>query len=366
MKTLTLTGALLLLGLLVFFKTGWAGEENVQEKAVASWRARESGCTSFKIKWKETQTFVEGSLTNPKARKRVALPPKTTEVDASFMLCADGEKMKEISDAMEITEKQEMKRQSETTVFNGEVNKSFRPTQIHDYPQGFIGDEKYLPGLNVYNLRPVLVPFRPFRYQKWGYFTETDLLNNYANVASASIGEHKCTVLRDTRSSHSIYEELWLDPDRGYIPLREVVFSRGKAILQIDWDEYKREGTIWVPVGWKIQQLSGGVKKTLLGKVLEFSVNQPIPPEEFEIDFPPGTWVIDRRSRDDHGKPSYYIVKSSGKRMISREELTTKTYQELNQEQGFKLRWRLVLVLSAVALVAIALVYYRRKKHVLH
>src|SRR6185312_2797297 len=109
-----------------------------------------------------------------------------------------------------------------------------------------------------------------------------------------------------------------------------------------------------------------------LGKVLNITVNQPIPAEEFEIEFPPGTFVIDRRSRGDEGKPSHYIVKSSGNQMISQEELVAKTYPELNQEQvtktypelnrapGFNWRWVLVLALAAVALLAIAFVYYRK------
>lgn len=367
MTTLKLAVAFLLLALPAFLHFGWAGEGNVQEKVVAAWHARERACTSFKIKWKETQIFVEGSLTNKKTRKGVILPPKTTESDAYFMLCMDGEKMKESADALEITEKMDMKRQQETSVFNGEVNKSFRPAQIHDYPQGYVGGEKYLMGLDVYNLRPVLVVNRPFRFQKWGYFKETELLSNYANVGSANIEEHKCLLLRDTSGTHSIYDELWLDAKRDFIPLREIIFSRGKAVLQIDWEGYKKEEAIWVPVSWKVQELKNdGVNKTILGRALEYTVNQPIPLEEFEIEFPPRTWVIDRRFRDEHGNPSHYIVKPSGKRMIPREELVTKTYQQLNQEPDFKLRWTLLLILSAVALLVIAFFFYRRKKHVLH
>ncbi|HLJ92934.1 MAG TPA: hypothetical protein VKU02_07055 [Gemmataceae bacterium] len=368
MKRSHLSGAIVLLALALFIHIGSAAEENVQGKVVAAWRARERDCAAFKIKWKETQTFVKGSLTNSKTAKHPkgqVLPPETMEAVAHFVLCVDGEKMKEISDAMEVTQTMDMKRQEETAAFNGEINKSFRPAQIQEYPQGFIGDEKYITGLNVYNLRPVLVPFRPFRYQSWGYFSEADLLKNYATIRSAIIDAHRCIVLRETGMSRPNYKELWLDPEREYIPLREVMFARGKPYLQIDWEEYRREALIWVPVAWKIQELNGGIMKSVRGTVVECTINQPIPAEEFEIEFPSGTWVIDRRSKDRYGTPSHYILKDSGKRMISAEELNSKTYQQLNAEQRFTTRWTLAVAASAAALLVIALVLYRRNRHVL-
>jgi hypothetical protein len=363
MKVRKLTSALTMLSALVLFHSSRADEGKLQEKVVESWRTRESSCTSFKIKWKETQTYVAGSLSSSKTRGAI-LPPKTMESEASFALYVDGEKMKETTDSMEISEKLEMVRQQETMAFNGELNKTFRPPQIHEHPQGFIGDEKHISGLNVYNLRPILAVLKPFRYQKWGYFKEADLLNKYVHVDAINIGEHSCVVLRETVNIGPLFKELWLDSARNYIPLREVTFLRDKPILQIDWINYQRVKSFWVPVEWKIQDFDGEASKSISGKAVEYTVNQPIPSEEFEIDFPLGTWVVDRRNHDRAGNPTHYIVKPSGSRSISHEELATKSYRELSQNTESNI-WRVLVLLGTIAVsLFIALCYYRRKKDV--
>lgn len=337
----------------------------IQQKVVAAWQARERASKSFTLKWKETQTFLKGSLTSARMPKGTVLPAATLETDAFYTFLSDGNRMKEVFEGAEVSEKQQIKRQKETMIFDGEVNKSFRPPDIHEYPQGYIGDEKHLPGLNVYNLRPVLLFVRPFRFPQFGYFRAEDLLNTakYTYTATRLLRGHKCVVVSESDNSRSLYEELWLDLGHDFVPLRDVFYSRGKVVLQIDWTEYKTAAGTLVPVAWKIQEIKGAVRKVFSSKALAWALNSPIAPDEFKLDFPAGTWVVDRRSRDKTGNPSQYIVKATGKRVISPDELASKTYQELNAETTGL--WMLPIAVFAITGIALILFCYkRRKKHV--
>jgi hypothetical protein len=343
-----------------------ASGKSLAQKVLEAWQAREQAAQQVKIRWQDTKTLTPGALNHPKIPKEVILLPAKTETwDSFYTLFLDGVKVKLVSDTIGISEKQEAKRQQQIIVFDGVLNKSFWPAQIHNYPQGDIGDEKYPLGLNTNNLRPVLLLFRPLRYAKLDYFQETDLLQARILAETMPLRERHCLVLRVVARAGS-WRELWLDRERDYLPLREISYIGDRPFLQIDWLEYRQEKGLWVPLAWKWQRWRDQqVLWTTACRALEVQVNQPLPPDEFVLEFPEGTWITDRRQRDEHGNPTHYLIRASGKRPIAREELG-KTYQELLQEETSSpqiLKWG-ILVITLAGLVCLLYVFYRkRKKH---
>jgi hypothetical protein len=81
--------------------------------------------------------------------------------------------------------------------------------------------------------------------------------------------------------------------------------TKGMQSLQTEFLEYRQSDENWVPLRWKSTQVTGTINGSRVG---EFSLNGQIDPKEFELEFPPGTWVSETAS------PTTYIVKEDGKR----------------------------------------------------
>jgi thiol-disulfide isomerase/thioredoxin len=115
------------------------------------------------------------------------------------------------------------------------------------------------------------------------------------------IGNVACVVIETERHA-GMEMSYWLDPARDYIPLREHRTLNGEDRERLDIS-YKADHTCgWAPDGWTITNVGMGGKlfNPITDTITEFSVNQPIPASDFQIEAPPSAKVqderIDRRS----------------------------------------------------------------------
>jgi hypothetical protein len=103
----------------------------------------------------------------------------------------------------------------------------------------------------------------------------------------------------------------WLDTDKDYVLRRvQTLWNDSRVAAQLDV-QYRRDPTAgWVPVSWvsKGFQQDGALFSTVTVEVLSLSVNTPQAPEQFDLTFPPGTYVADRRTDEKKA----YLVQPDG------------------------------------------------------
>jgi hypothetical protein len=136
---------------------------------------------------------------------------------------------------------------------------------------------------------------------------------------------------------------LWLDNERDFLPLRYLHQTSQKPVIQIDYLEWIRLASEWLPTEWRRAYLNPDretINQSGLAVVHTHLLNHPINANEFTLEFPVGTWVEDARDRKNRQK---YIVRDQGqKREITERELSDgATYEQLlNTETGMALSYR--------------------------
>jgi beta-lactamase regulating signal transducer with metallopeptidase domain len=146
--------------------------------------------------------------------------------------------------------------------------------------------------------RDLMLVFRPL-HAKFGRINPTELRDpsKFRVVAGRrKIGNIACVVI-ETELNPGMHISYWLDPARDYLPLRAHRTLNGEDRERVDIF-YRVDPTFGsIPVGWK--EASVGLGGALLGSatdtVTSFSINQPIPESEFEVETPPGAEINDSR-----------------------------------------------------------------------
>jgi hypothetical protein len=110
------------------------------------------------------------------------------------------------------------------------------------------------------------------------------------------IGDVACVVI-ETEPHPGMQVSYWLDPARDYIPLREHRTLNGEDQERLDISYGANPACGWAPVGWResIVGSGGTVLSVFTDTITEFTINQPIPASDFQIETPPGAKVQDWR-----------------------------------------------------------------------
>jgi len=225
------------------------------------------------------------------------------------------------------------------------MNKKLCPPGIVRYPRGFIGGEKVNPDdVNDADLLPLLMTYRPF-HPTMGRFKQGVFLREFTIVPEKGIVNGRpCILLREKDSQHGPKLEiasLWLDPSREYVIMRYSLAVRNKIVLQFDFERYVDQDGEWVPTGWKqvAMRQNGSLFYSETCKAHEHLTNVSINKGEFGLDFPLGTWVIDRRSSSSPGAATEYIIRDDGKHRPITDSDRGATYEQLlTTEPGMALR----------------------------
>jgi hypothetical protein len=121
------------------------------------------------------------------------------------------------------------------------------------------------------------------------------------------------------------YEDLWVDPRRDDLIVQCVLKSGDNlGVTSIEYRPDKAAG--WVPTGWTHKNTLAGIPQAIWETtVVDYSINQPIPPGTFDLTFPPRTFVMDAVSNEQ------YLVRADGsKRPVTNQEL------ELNRQRKLR------------------------------
>jgi hypothetical protein len=163
-----------------------------------------------------------------------------------------------------------------------------------------------------------------------------------------------------------------VDPTRACLPLRVVGKKRHEARYQISL-EYRRVDSAekWQPTAWTttIFGPNGAFFESLSARIGRCEINGKIVPEEFALDFPPGTWVRDHRQEIE------YVVRADGShRLVLPEEQDVRNYDRiLTTEPGGaapgakrEAGWQFGILLFATVAIAVLCLATRRLSFLWH
>jgi hypothetical protein len=302
-----------------------AGEPEVTVAAIfARFGARQRMVETGRFEIAEEVTFPKGSMGN-----RMVLSPKRNSAEPPPLTTVTHPKTRFVSFSRDFlrygykgptwsTQVQEFVEQSYTSIYNGKDSKSFFGNAYGEHPLGFVRKKNGAHAdADDLRIQAVLRHFRPLHSSMGRLVSAESVLR--AEVGA--IGTHKCAIV-DQRAPGG-KESFWVDLDRDFIILRiQREYGAGHGFEQIDVSHVLDKDHGWVPSGWRglVKRSSDNGKsmalaESFVAKVTSYQINAELDSQEFDISFPPNTWVEDQTHEEG------YIVKEGGqKRMITSEE----------------------------------------------
>jgi hypothetical protein len=166
---------------------------------------------------------------------------------------------------------------------------------------------------------PVLALYRSFPAwndptpPKWHVVTTNAIINN----------SHYVKIERRSAKADA-YEDLWIDPRRDdLIVQRDLKSADTLTVTSIEYQPDKTAG--WAPTGWTVRSNRAGIPLMIWETtVVDYSINQPIPPGTFDLAFPPRTFVTDAVLNE------HYLLRADGsKRLVTNKELALERQRKL-------------------------------------
>ncbi len=243
-----------------------------------------------------------------------------------------------------------------TTVFDGNIVKDYAPALgLTKFETGTIDDVDLEHGRIL--TMPIMWTFRP-THPKLGV---VDLDGLIRTKKPASVDGRRCIVL--LKPSAAGRTEYWVDPQRDFVILRYLVYadSAGKQLVQsldVSYEEHATAG--WTPVRWQsMMQFGNSLGQSSNVRVVKSSINPALDPGLFDLRFPVGTRIRDRRAgRDDF----YFQMRNNQLYAISESQLKQSVrYMEAIDPKSHKARRIVVYFTSGggILLVVCALLLWR-------
>jgi hypothetical protein len=222
------------------------------------------------------------------------------------------------------------------------------------------------------NIVPLVLFFRILDPQ-FGRFAATSI---EVEPNSIVVDGHPCRVLRWSRSA-ALTEDLCVDVERDYIPLRYTEYEDGHVDKQ--WSITKVTSPTpgsFAPSEWSMVSFrsDGRLISDLRGIATKCDVSAAVLPSEFELEFLPGTWVFDNIAHRQ------YVVQETGFKREVPEGFGNAQYDwlmdpannaffptsngEALQKRGFSGRaWLLIAGNGMALLIVVGFLLHRRRPH---
>lgn len=353
-----------------------ARADAVGEEAARAWLARDHAATSFKISWTERLLDAAGSvgLTDEDGKSLGPFPREDTTVTRKVSLAMDGtDKFRyEYEGLHPAPEAQTYVPTHFVAVTNGVEHKEFNGVDQASVDSGVA------PHGWRYNAAPTelqsivcVAPLIFFRPSLPAIRANYDLAK-FSKVGEARVRGVDTVALESPRESG--YTVVFLDPRRGYLPLRCQYFWRWRGgpwrvVVAADFEYALAPTDVWQPSKWTVAAYdvinNGALVTQLDATVSAIQMNPRFPPGEFEFGFPVGTVVLDVKD----GGVAYIVQPDGRRRIISIAEadahirynrlLSTETDEDL--QPSVLWRW-LILSANAVLLAAVVLLVWRSVK----
>jgi hypothetical protein len=307
------------------------------DDVVNAWGARARRVKTLRFKWTERRVLQKGEVKtrrdlDPDNPKGLVVPDQPNVFNKMSLLVIDDDKIRYERLDLTLSVEQHLVPQESMWVFANEEYRRLMPPAAAWYFRGHVGKEIYssLPPFNDPNVAPLLINYRPFHSM---FTTFQSFKKRFRVVAGKhSVEGRDCILLKDEPWGPSqISMSLFLDPARDFLVMSQLVEGNKNATLScLTFLDYRQQNGDWVPVRWMTTFGNGAGEDARRNapRVTEFSLGEKIDPREFELEFPPGTWVL------ESGRPTSYLVKEGGKqRTITRKEQSVAKFEQLMQTE---------------------------------
>jgi beta-lactamase regulating signal transducer with metallopeptidase domain len=193
------------------------------------------------------------------------------------------------------------------TVFDGATTRSLSLSDNPQSPNGLLDITAGSRGVDRgFPIDHLILVYRPLdaKFKDSKVAQVRDLARFRVRKQKGHIGNVACVVI-ETEPSDRTLLSYWLDPARDYLPLREHRMQDGEDRQRVDFS-YRADPTCgWALAGWTDTNTAkgGSLWSPRTDTILEFTVNQPIPASDFQIDPPPNVKVQDRRINRRAARP---------------------------------------------------------------
>ncbi|MFN0054710.1 MAG: hypothetical protein ACKV0T_21270 [Planctomycetales bacterium] len=290
--------AILALALMAFGASSFTlhGDDSVKKEAVLrAWSDRQRRFQSVRYAWRQTGNIrLSTMLPDFQAAIRQSFPnvgeflAVTQEMQVHF----DGEKF---GQRLSTTDGDKLRMPiGARDTYDGTTSQHFTgAAPAGSVGSGILSSSKHAFGVEVLYSKPPLLFFRPMVVSlSLINFEECAVL-----PAEVPVGNATCIVLEQTNSDNPLRQRYFLDVSESYIPQRFQELVELREVHRIDF-RYKKDAAHGLVLeGWTCTSFTrnGEVDSTRVCDVTDYSINVPIPADEFRIDFPPGTYIEDRR-----------------------------------------------------------------------
>jgi hypothetical protein len=370
-----------------------AGEVPDVKTVLAAWQQRQEGVRSARFTWTESRTLKAGAVVNRQMaeslRERFAasrtskagadtkkadadghnppggiIPKNDVTFSVTHKLVFDADKMRyEYNGKIWDAEKGDPVDQDLISVWDGETPKSLAKSVAFGNPRGWV--QKSARNMDLWQVHtiPLLLLYRPFhpelRDVNWSNMTVSD--------EQSIIAGKRCFALQQKiNQQKGVVLLVWIADQSDYLIMRSQKSVNGTIISQYDFSYSADEEHGEVPTGWKYVSMSpgGAMKQSSTAVVREREWNRPIDPTEFQLAFPPGTFVSDLKHK--RGEPGeFYIVREDkSNRPVSRPELVNNSYDQLvSADRGWgRSKLLILLIANGVFIIAIIVGWRLRKR----
>ncbi len=138
--------------------------------------------------------------------------------------------------------------------------------------------------------------------------------------------DRECLEIHCPRTNPEWIGRLYLDPSRGYLPVRFVQQHKGAVQNEIEIEHVRNKAIGWALSGWTQKQFEspGENLNTTNGGVLECKINVNLEAALFDLEFPVGAWLIE----DTQHGTRYFIKMADG----SLKPISEKEYGALRRD----------------------------------
>ncbi len=333
-------------------------KEPVTLDAIArAWQQRQDKVKSARFVWKERRTDARGSHTPVDAKDPTAVRPPTDityETEVTALVQGDALRVS-YTDQWWSPALDRLKRMPYLGVFDGRnTYKRLRAAGIrNDWPEGSIKEAGMHPDAMTPQLRPILMTCQARNPRLRTYDIEQFSLTGKRAV----IGDHSCVELvrrTQTAKKGPSVVHLWVDPLRDFVIVRDATVEGGILLVQLDVQFQPHGVAGWVPQAWAITNThpsgNGKFYRSTHASVTEFEFNVKLQRAEFDIEFPPGTLVLDNRTG------TRFIVGPDGRNRYFTDEEWKRGYEAIVTAPAWRASawpvtspWALLIVLLTLA-----------------
>lgn len=337
-----------------------------------AWKNRENRVSTLDCEWSGQQVWgAKTQVYYDEKGARYVLPSNDHTVTTEGRFRLHGDKMRyESSGPQPIQETGSFETRGYVSVTDGIDQKSFFDKEKGAEgprfpPVGFIGEKVTLPDTLTIHLWPLLMLYRSSAPDVVAAAVD---LRKFSPKGPITIAGRECLLLERTTGGVE-KQELVIDMKRDSVPVRIRSLSRdGSAadgawyaaiLIEIDYIDHG-DGT-WNPSGWKTAFFGerGRLLEQMKAVVKRCDLNTDIPDSVFRFDFPVGTKVSNRKTRE------HYLLREGGeKRPITQAEANARvSYKQLletNPGGALGYRGRFWLVLSLIVTAGLLLLLVRR------